>query len=119
MQDIHSLNHLPSQSAIDLIANYECELETDYLDYMLLLIKLKKDIHNLGFTPEDDYQIWMLRIGNDYLTTPKLITHAPLYSICILLSEVFKEDKLDKLKEKLPATILKQLLTRLNEFKLH
>jgi hypothetical protein len=119
MQDIHSLNHLPSQYAIDSIANYQSELKNDYLSYMQLLEKIKKDIHKLGFTPEDDNQMWMLRRGNDYLTNPKLFKHAPLSYICILLCEVFKEDNLDELAMKLPAPILNQLLTRFNAFKLH
>ena len=119
MQDIHSFNHFPSQYAIDSIANYQSELKNDYLNYMQLLEKIKKDIHKLGFTPENDNQIWMLRRGNDYLANPKLFKHAPLNYICILLSEVFKEDNLDELAIKLPAPILNQLLTRLNTFKLH
>jgi len=119
MQDIHSLNHLPSQYAIDSIANYQPELEKEYLDYKMILKRFKKDIQRLGFTSENDNQIWMLRRGNDYLTNPKLFKHAPLTYICIFISEVFKEDNLDELAEKLPATIFKQVLSRLNAFKLH
>lgn len=119
MQDIHSLNHLPSQYVIDSIANYQSELNKDHLDYKLVLKRFKRDLQRLGFTPESDNQIWMLRRGNDYLANPKLFEHAPLTYLCIFISEVFKEDNLDKLAEKLPATTFKQVLTRLYDFKLH
>jgi len=119
MQNIHSLKHLPSQYAIDSIANYQVKLEQNNLNYQQLLGKLQKDLCRLGFMLNADNQIWMLTRGNDYLTNPRLFNNAPLTYICTVLSEVFKEDDLAELAEKLPASALKQALVRLNEFKLH
>lgn len=119
MQNIHSLKHLPSQYAIDLIADYQDELKQNNLNYQQLLGELKKDLCRLGFMLNADHQNWMLTRGNDYLSNPKLFNYAPLTYICTVLSEVFKEDDLAELAEKLPATALKQALARLNEFKLH
>jgi len=119
MTNIHSLNDLPPQYAIDSIANYQCELKINKLNYTQLLSKLKKDMYSLGFVFEDDNQIWMLRRGNDYLLNPQLFNHIPLTYICIFLTEVFKENDLNKLAIKLPAATLKKALARLNEFKLH
>ncbi|MFT6925432.1 MAG: hypothetical protein ACJAZP_001012 [Psychromonas sp.] len=119
MQNIHSLKHLPSQYAIDLIADYQDQLKQNNLNYQHLLGKLKKDLNRLGFMPNADNQVWMSTRGNDYLTNPRLFNHAPLTCICTVLSEVFKEDDLNELAEQLPKTVLKQALLRLNEFKLH
>lgn len=119
MRDIHSFNHIPSQNAIDSITNYQSELEKDNLNYKLLLEKLKKDIHRLGFRSKSENKMWMLIVGNDYLTNPKLFRHAPLNYICVLLGEIFKEDNLHELEKKLPATALKQLLARLDAFKVN
>lgn len=119
MQNIHSLKHLPSQHAIDLIADYHDELKTKKLNYQQLLGKLKKDLYRLGFMLNVDNTIWMETRGNDYLSNPKLFDNAPLTYICTVLSEVFKEDNLAELAEKLPAITLKKVLIRLNEFKLH
>ena len=119
MKNTHSLNQLPSQYAIDSIANYLYELTENHLDYEHLLGKLKKDPNRLSFAPKDSNKMWMLIIGNDYLRNPTLLEHAPLIYICIILNDVFKEDDLEALAVKLPATILKPLLTRLYYFKLH
>lgn len=119
MTNIHSLSDMPSQFAIDAIANYQYELEMDKLNYTNLLAKLKNDMDSLGFVFEDDNQIWMLRRGNDYLLNPKLFNHTPLTYICIFLTEVFKEKDIDKLAQKLPPATLQMALERLNEFKLH
>jgi len=119
MKNTHSLSHLPSQYAIDSIANYLYELTEKNHDYERLLGKLKKDPNKLIFAPEGSNKMWMLIMGNDYLMNPTLFKHAPLIYICIILNEVFKEDDLETLAVRLPPTILKPLLTRLYEFKLH
>jgi len=119
MHNIHSLKHLPSQYAIDLIAAYHNEFQQNNINYQQLLGKLKKDLCRLGFMLNADNQIWMLTRGNDYLSNPRLFDNAPLTYICTVLSEVFKENDLTELAEKLPANALKQALVRLNEFKLH
>jgi hypothetical protein len=116
MQDIHNLNHLPSQYAIDLIADYHDQLKQKNLNYQHLLGRLKKDLFKLGFMPNAENKSWMLTRGNDYLNNPKLFNYAPLTYICIVLGEVFKEDDLADLAEKLPAITLKKALIRLNEF---
>lgn len=116
MKNKYSLTLFPNQYTIDSIANYQYELAGNYLDYEQLLGKLKNDLNRLGFTPEDDNQRWMLNIGNDYLMNPILFEHAPLNCMCIILSEVFKENDLDALAVRLPASALKPLLTRFNEF---
>jgi len=119
MQNIHNLKHLPSQYAIDLIADYHNEFQQNNLNYQQLLGTLQKDLCRLGFMLNADNQIWMLTRGNDYLSNPRLFENAPLTYICTVLSEVFKENDLIELAEKLPASALKQALVRLNEFKLH
>lgn len=119
MKNIHCLKHLPSQYAIDLIADYHYELKKDNLDYEQLLGELKKDLCRLGFMLPGDNQSWMLTRGNDYVSNPKLFNYAPLTYICTVFSEVFKEDDLAFLAKKLPESALKQALIRLNEFKLH
>ncbi|ABM02068.1 hypothetical protein Ping_0200 [Psychromonas ingrahamii 37] len=117
MQNTHCLEHLPSQDAIDLIADYHHELKQKNLNYQHLLEKLKKDLCRLGFMLNVDNKIWMETRGNDYLRNPKLFNYAPLTCICAVLSEIFKEDDLAELAEKLPAITLKKALLRLNEFK--
>jgi hypothetical protein len=117
MPNIHSLKHLPSQYAIDLIADYHDQLKQQNLNYQHLLGKLKKDLCRLDFMLNTDNKIWMETRGNDYLRNPKLFNYAPLTCICTVLSEVFKEDDLTELAEKLPAITLKKALRRLNEFK--
>lgn len=119
MQNIHNLKHLPSQYAIDSIAGYRDELKKNNLNYQQLLGRLQKDLFKLGFMQNAENKNWMLTRGNDYLNNPKLFNYAPLTYICTVLGEVFKEDDLAELAEKLPETALKQALTRLNEFKLH
>lgn len=119
MPNIHSLKHLPSQYAIDLISDYHDELQHNELNYQQLLGKLKKDLCRSGFMLNADNHIWMLTTGNDYLNNPKLFNYAPLTCICTVLSEVFKEDDLAEIAAKLPASVLKPALIRLNEFKLH
>ncbi|MEH6451718.1 MAG: hypothetical protein V7782_01640 [Psychromonas sp.] len=119
MSNIHSINGLPSQSAIDLIASYRAEFEKTTYDYALLLSKLKQDILKLEFMCQQDNQIWMMRRGRDYLDNPKLFNHAPLTYICVFLGEIFKEEDLNELEEKLTPEILENALIRLYEFKLH
>ncbi|PKH01163.1 hypothetical protein CXF72_18625 [Psychromonas sp. MB-3u-54] len=119
MQNTHSLKHLPSQYAIDFIADYHQQLEQKNLNYQHLLGKLKKDLYRLDFMLNADNKSWMEARGNDYLRNPKLFNYAPLTCICTVLSEVFKEDDLAELAEKLPEITLKKALIRLNEFKLH
>jgi hypothetical protein len=86
------------------------------LNYQHLLGKLKKDLFKLGFMLNTDNKMWMETRGNDYLNNPKLFNYAPLTCICTVLSEVFKEDDLADLAEKLPEITLKKALIRLNEF---
>ena len=119
MKNTHPLKRFPNQYAIDSIASYQYELAENYRDYEQLLGALKNDLNRLGFTPTDDNQRWMLNIGNDYLMNPTLFEHAPLNCMCVILSEVFKENDLDDLSVRLPASALKPLLTRFNEFKQH
>ena len=118
MSDIHQLNDLPSQSAIDLIATYRTEFDNPTFDYPLLLSQLKRDITKLEFMYKRDNKIWMMRRGNDYLENPKLFIHAPLTYLCAFLGEVFKED-IHELQQKLSPEILENALTRLYQFKLH
>ena len=119
MSDVHQLNDLPSQSAIDLIANYRTEFDNPIFDYPLLLSKLKLDISKLEFMVQQDNKVWMTRRGNDYLENPKLFDHAPLTYLCAFLGEVFKEEDLNELQQKISPEILENALTRLYEFKLH
>lgn len=119
MSNIHSVNGLPSQSAIDLIASFRAEFEDPSFDYPLILSKLKQEISSLQFMYQQDNQIWMMRRGKDYLDNPKLFSHAPLTYLCTFLGEVFKEEDLTQLEEKLSPVALENALIRLYEFKLH
>ncbi|WP_028863177.1 hypothetical protein [Psychromonas aquimarina] len=119
MSNIHALNILPSQEVIDSIANYHAEFDDISFDYTQLLIKLKNEIYKLNFMVKHDNADWMQRRGSDYLTNPKLFAHAPLTYICAFIGELFKKYSLEELLEKLTPQILKSVLARLNDFKLH
>ena len=119
MCDIHALNILPSQTAIDSIATYRSEFDKDSFDYTQLLNKLKKAFYELNFMCKHDNADWMRERGHDYLSNPKLFGHAPLTYLCAFLGEIFKTYDLPELLEKVTPQILKCALTRLEEFKLH
>lgn len=117
MCNIHAIEIIPSQSAINSIALYRSEFENESLDYNALLSKLKNVIHELGFMEKHDNTEWMQQRGNDYLTNPKLFCHAPLTYLCAFLGELFNNYELDELQAKLTPQILECALTRLEAFK--
>ncbi len=119
MSNIHALNILPHQDAINCIATYHSEFDNKTLDYTKLLEKLQQSIVDLNFMRTEDNALWMQQRGADYMTNPKLFKHAPLTYICAFLAEIFKQHDLESLPAKLTPPILRSLLNRLNEFKLH
>lgn len=119
MSDIHALNILPSQAAIDSIATYCVEFDKEPLNYTQLLSRLKNTFYELRFMCKYDNANWMREKGHDYLNNPKLFSHAPLTYLCIFLGEIFKTYDLPELQEKMTPYILKCALTRLQEFRLN
>ncbi|MCP4321202.1 MAG: hypothetical protein GY951_11835 [Psychromonas sp.] len=116
MCNIHAVEIIPSQTAIDSIAFYQTEFDNESFDYNELLSKLKNVIHDLGFMKHHDNTEWMQKRGSDYLTNPKLFCNAPLTYICAFLGELFNKNELNELHEKLTPQILKCALTRLKQF---
>ncbi|WP_022941542.1 hypothetical protein [Psychromonas hadalis] len=116
MCNIHAIEIIPSQAAIDSIAIYRAEFDNESFDYQELLGKLKNVIHELGFMKKHDNAQWMQQRGGDYLTNPKLFCNAPLTHLCAFLGELFNKYELDELQEKLAPHILKCALTRLEQF---
>ncbi|MCG6201579.1 hypothetical protein [Psychromonas antarctica] len=119
MSDIHELNSLPSQAAIDSIAIYRLEFDKDTLNYPQLLSSLKKACHELNFMSKQNNKRWMREKGHDYLNNPTLFDQTPLTYLCVFLGEIFKTYDLPELQEKLTPQILKCALTRLQVFRLH
>ena len=117
MCNIHAIEIIPSQAAIDSIAIYRSEFDNESFDYNALLVKLKNVIHELGFMQKYDNAEWMQKRGSDYLANPKLFCNAPLTYLCAFLGELFNSYELDSLQEKLTPQILKCALTRLDQFK--
>lgn len=118
MDNLHALNTLPSQGAINSIATYRLEFEKESLDYKKLLSKLNKAISDLKFMYDHDNSDWLRNIGSDYLSNPTLFAQAPLTYLCVFLSEIFKKYDLPELQEKLSPTILESVLIRFEEFKI-
>ena len=116
MCNIHAIEIIPSQTAIDSIAIYRTEFDNESFDYKELLAKLKNVIHELNFMKTHDNTEWMQQRGSDYLTNPKLFCHAPLTYICAFLGELFNKNETAELHEKLTPQILKCALTRLEQF---
>lgn len=119
MSDIHALNILPSQAAIDSIATYRLEFDKDPFNYTQLLRRLKKTFYELNFMYKYDNANWMREKGRDYLNNPKLFSHAPLTYLCIFLGEMFKTYDLQELQETMNPYILECALIRLQEFRLN
>ena len=117
MCNIHAIEIIPSQAAIDSIAIYRSEFDNDPFDYNALLVKLKNVIQELGFMQKYDNAEWMQKRGSDYLANPKLFCNAPLTYLCAFLGELFNSYELETLQEKLTPQILKCALTRLEQFK--
>ena len=116
MCDIHAIEIIPSQAAIDSIAIYRTEFDNKSFNYKKLLKKMKKVIHELKFMKKHDNAKWMRNCGSDYLANPKLFCHAPLTYICAFLGELFNSYELEQLEDKLTPQILKCALTRLDQF---
>ncbi len=116
MCNIHAIEIIPSQKAIDSIAIYRTEFDNESFDYKELLSKLKNVIHELSFMKTHDNTEWMQQRGSDYLTNPKLFCNAPLTYLCAFLGELFNKYDLDELQEKLTPQILQCALTRLEDF---
>jgi hypothetical protein len=117
MCNIHAIEIVPSQEAIDSIAIYRKEFDKDTFDYNELLGKLKNVIHELGFMKKHDNATWMQQRGSDYLSNPKLFSNAPLTYLCAFLGELFNTYKIEELQDKLTPQILECALTRLEQFK--
>lgn len=117
MCNIHAIEIIPSQMAIDSIAAYRTEFDGEVTDYTALLMKLKTIIHELGFMENQDTAQWMQQRGCDYLSNPKLFCNAPLTCICAFLGELFNNYEIQALQEKLTPKILECALTRLAQFK--
>ena len=118
MNNVHALNTLPSQGAINSIATYRLEFEKESLDYEKLLTKLNNAMNELKFMCDHDNSNWLHHIGSDYLSNPTLFAQAPLTYLCAFLSEIFKKYELPELQEKLSPVILKSILIRFGEFKI-
>lgn len=116
MCNIHAMEIIPSQAAINSIAIYRAEFEKESLDYNALLAKLKNVINELGFMKAHDNADWMQKRGSDYLSNPKLFCHAPLTYLCAFLGELFNSYELDELQIKLSPKILECALKRLEQF---
>lgn len=117
MGNIHQLNILPKQTTINLIASYSNEFERENFDYHQLLEKLHNAMIRSHFMEQQDNTAWMNHQGHDYLANPKLFTHAPLTCSCVVLSEIFKHNKLNDIERKIEPNTLKAVLNRLNDFK--
>ena len=117
MSDLHTLHILPSQTAINSIADYRLEFEKPLFDYKKLLCDLKKALYELHFMYKYDHADWLRIRGIDYLANPKLFAHAPLTYLCAFLSEVFKHNKLSQIEKKISPSVFEAILKRLNEFK--
>lgn len=119
MSDVHALNILPSQAAIDSIATYRLAFDKDPFNYAQLLGNLQKTFYEHNFMCNYDNTHWMREKGRDYLNNPKLFSHAPLTYLCIFLGEMFKTYDLPELQETMTPHILECALIRLQEFRLN
>lgn len=117
MCNIHAIEIIPNQAVINSIAAYRSEFDDESIDFKLLLMKLKRIIHELGFMENEDTEQWMQQCGGDYLANPKLFYNAPLTCICAFLGELFNHYEIEALQDKLSPQILEEALTRLEKFK--
>lgn len=117
MCNIHAMEIIPSQVAINSIAHYRDEFDNNDVDYPLLLANLKRAITEQAFMQNHDTSEWMQQRGVDYLSNPKLFCNAPLTHLCAFLGTLFNSYELDDLHDKLSPEILKCALTRLEQFK--
>ena len=117
MCNIHAIEIIPSQIAINSIATYRSEFDNNELNYNDLLIELKSIILQQKFMQDHDTTEWMRKRGVDYLSNPKLFCNAPLTHLCAFLGELFNTYELEELQKKLSPEILECALTRLSRFK--
>ena len=118
MSNLHQLDIIPEKSTINLMATYTADFEDDSFNYHQLLRKLKNTMLICHFMDKEDNAAWMRHQGYDYLSNPKLFSHAPLTYLCAFLSEIFKQLNITDIMKKIPPNTFKAALKRLSEFKL-
>lgn len=119
MKNIHKTSILPTEQTIKAVAELSHEFSSKQFEKKELLAHLQAKVVETQFMNEQDHAIWMAVRGADFMANPKLFEVAPLTYACAFLGELFNNNALEEIDEKVPQEVIELVLLRLKSFTIH